>query len=230
MSDDESSPHDDTSVDNPWLLAYEGYDPDDEGRREALCTLGNGYMAARGAAPEATADGVHYPGTYLAGVFNRRDTEIDDVTVTNESMVNQPNWLLLELVGPDGEQLSLDSSTVEDHRLELDLRRGILTRTLVWVHGGRRTRITQRRFVHMRQPHLAGLETTIAPEDWSGELTVRSSGSLAAYCRPSGAVPVTLRCMRRTIRETRSASGTAPKVTATTHALVRCRRPKGSSA
>ena len=165
----------DTTVDNPWLLTYDGYEPDDEGRREALCTLGNGYMAVRGAAPESRADGTHYPGTYLAGVFNRLDTEVDDVTVTNESMVNQPDWLLLELTDPDGEELSLDESTVEHHRLELDMRRGLLTRKLVWVHGDdRRTRVTQRRFVHMRNAHLAGLETTIVAEGWSGELEVRS--------------------------------------------------------
>ena len=169
---DEPSPADDG---NPWLLVYEGFDPADQGRREALCTLGNGYVATRGAVPEATADDVHYPGTYLAGVFNRLTTHVDDVAVTNESIVNQPNWLLLQLTDEDGESLSLQDAEVEEHRLELDLRRGLLTRKLVWVHGGRRTRITQRRFVHMRQPHLAGLETTVVAEDWSGELRVRSA-------------------------------------------------------
>jgi trehalose/maltose hydrolase-like predicted phosphorylase len=34
---------------------------------EALLTVGNGYLATRGAAPEATADGIHYPATYAAG-------------------------------------------------------------------------------------------------------------------------------------------------------------------
>ncbi|WP_443094276.1 hypothetical protein [Pseudarthrobacter sp. ATCC 49987] len=56
---------------SPWLLGYDGYDPAVEGLREALCTLGNGDWATRGAAPEADADVVHYPGTYLAGVYNR---------------------------------------------------------------------------------------------------------------------------------------------------------------
>ena len=37
--------------------------------REALCTLGNGYFATRGAAEEADADEIHYPGTYLAGGY-----------------------------------------------------------------------------------------------------------------------------------------------------------------
>ena len=36
-----------------WALSYEGFSPDEEGQREALCTLGNGYLATRGAAPES---------------------------------------------------------------------------------------------------------------------------------------------------------------------------------
>ncbi len=59
-----------------WLLTYQGYDPDEEGRREALCTLGNGYFATRGAAPEVVAGDAHYPGTYFAGLYNRLGTEM----------------------------------------------------------------------------------------------------------------------------------------------------------
>ena len=33
-----------------WLLVYEGFDPEEEGRREALCVLGNGVFVTRGAA------------------------------------------------------------------------------------------------------------------------------------------------------------------------------------
>ena len=42
-----------------WTLVYEGFDPAGEGLREALCTLGNGYFATRGAAPETEADDIH---------------------------------------------------------------------------------------------------------------------------------------------------------------------------
>ena len=52
-----------------WALIYDGFDPATERLREALCTLGNGYFATRGAAPEANADDTHYPGTYLAGGY-----------------------------------------------------------------------------------------------------------------------------------------------------------------
>jgi trehalose/maltose hydrolase-like predicted phosphorylase len=78
---------------NPWTLVYDGFDPLDERLREALCTLGNGYFATRGAAPEAAADAVHYPGTYVAGCYNRLVSRVAGREVENEDLVNVPNWL-----------------------------------------------------------------------------------------------------------------------------------------
>ena len=42
-----------------WTFTYEGFDPENEKLREALCTLGNGYFATRGAAAESEANGIH---------------------------------------------------------------------------------------------------------------------------------------------------------------------------
>lgn len=158
-----------------WVLAYEGFDPAHEGLREALCTLGNGYVATRGAAPESRADGVHYPGTYVAGCWNRLTDNVDGQTVDNESMVNLPNWLPFTIAVDEGDWLDLAQVEVLTQRQELDLRRGVLTR---WVRirdaQGRITGLTQRRFVHMKRAHLAGLETTVIAENWSGLLRIRS--------------------------------------------------------
>ena len=85
-----------------WSLVIEGWDPADEGRREAILTLGNGRFATRGAAPESRADGVHYPGTYAAGCYNRLRDEIGGQAVETESMVNLPNWLDLRFAVDDG--------------------------------------------------------------------------------------------------------------------------------
>jgi trehalose/maltose hydrolase-like predicted phosphorylase len=158
-----------------WEFVFEGYDPADEGRREALCTLGNGYFATRGAAPESRADSVHNPGTYAGGCYNRLRDEIAGHVVVNESLVNLPNWLMLTFAGDDGAWFSADRAEVLGYRQELDLRRGVLTRWLrIQDPSGRRTKLTQRRFVHMELPHVAGLETTITPENWTGLLRVRS--------------------------------------------------------
>ena len=94
----------------PWVLTCHGFDPAQEGTREALCPLVNGFLGARGAASECKADAVHYPGTYLAGVYNRRQTTLDGQTLTGERMVNAPNWLPLRFALPGGEWLTPGSS------------------------------------------------------------------------------------------------------------------------
>jgi trehalose/maltose hydrolase-like predicted phosphorylase len=73
------------------MLRFDRFAPEVEGRREALCTLGNGYWATRGSAPEAIADAVHYPGTYFAGVYNRVQAQLGEFSLENEYLVNAPN-------------------------------------------------------------------------------------------------------------------------------------------
>ena len=158
-----------------WTLAYEGFDPDHQGLREALCTLGNGYFATRGALPESRADGVNYPGTYVAGLYNRLTSSVAGRQVDNEDLVNVPNWLPLDFRVEDGGWVGLGDVDLIEHHLDLDLREGVLRRRLRWRDAaGRVTRLEQRRFVHMDKPHLAGLDSTFVAENWSGTLRVRS--------------------------------------------------------
>lgn len=160
----------------PDRLVFEGFDPDKEGLREALCTLGNGYFATRGAVPESVADEVHYPGTYAMGCYNRLRSEIAGKALENEDLVNLPNWLALGFRIDGGPWFDLRHVRVISYRLELDLRNGVLTRACRFQDGqSRTTTLHQRRIVHMGQPHLAALETSLTAEDWSGVLEVRSA-------------------------------------------------------
>ena len=115
---------------NGWSLKYNSFDPEAEGRREALCTLGNGYFATRGAAPEATADSIHYPGTYVAGLYNRRVTQVAQQRVENESVVNVPNWLSLSFQIDDGPWFALGDVETLDYSQELNLRHATVTRSV----------------------------------------------------------------------------------------------------
>ena len=158
-----------------WTLTYERFDPSEEPLREALCTLGNGYFATRGAAPEAAAGDVHYPGTYVAGLYNRLITEVAGREIMNEDLVNVPNWLHLRFRTGDGAWFSVHDAEIDDYRQELDIRKGVLIRTFVFTDTeGRSTRVAQRRFVHMGNSHVAGLQTTFEPTNWSGKMYVES--------------------------------------------------------
>jgi len=159
-----------------WSLVYEEFDPQREGLRETLCTLGNGYFATRGAAPNALADDIHYPGTYLAGGYNRLKTEIEGHEVENEDLVNIPNWLPLVIRIDDGPWLRADDFDYVEFRQELDFKQGLLSRSLRLRDAkGRTTRWEERRLVSMDDPHLAALEVRLTPEDWSGRVTIRSA-------------------------------------------------------
>jgi len=163
-------------TESSWRLEYDTYVAEQEGRRESLCALGNGYFVTRGAAPETAADETHYPGTYVAGLYNRLESHVDGRVVEDESLVNLPNWLVLRFRVDGEDWFDLCSADLLDFHQQLDMRRAILSRELRFRDGkGRITTVTQRRFVHLVQPHLAGLETTITPENWSGILDVRSA-------------------------------------------------------
>ncbi|MFH8395634.1 glycoside hydrolase family 65 protein [Streptomyces sp. NPDC018036] len=155
---------------------YEGYHPAQERLRESLCTLGNGYFATRGAAPECAADSVHYPGTYAAGCYNRLTSQVAGQQVENEDMVNLPNWLPLRVRTATGTWLTPDSHRVLDHRLRLDLVAGTLERTTRYEdEEGRRLAVRQLRLVHMADPHLALLRTELTAEGWSGTVEIESA-------------------------------------------------------
>ena len=159
-----------------WTLVYEGFNPKEEPLREALCTLGNGYFATRGASAQCDSGGAHYPGTYLAGGYNRLETEIAERVVENEDLVNLPNWLPLDFRMNGGAWFRLERVELLEYRQELDMKRGVLIRSVLFREDGdRRTRLQERRLVHMGDPHLAAVEMTLKAENWSGEVEVRSA-------------------------------------------------------
>jgi trehalose/maltose hydrolase-like predicted phosphorylase len=169
------SPGDGPIDDDGWSLSYEGFDPATEGLREALCTLGNGFFATRGAAPEARADDTHYPGTYVAGLYNRRVTQVAGHSVENESTVNVPNWLPMSFRIDESDWFDVSRTELLEFSQQLSLRQATLTRSLRMHDGlGRVIRVDQRRFVSMSDPHTACLETVLCAENWSGTLTIRS--------------------------------------------------------
>jgi trehalose/maltose hydrolase-like predicted phosphorylase len=152
-----------------FTLAYDSFEPAEEGLREALTSTGNGYFCTRGAAEWEDADDVHYPGTYAHGCYNRETTMMGGHPVLNEDLVNLPNWLVLKLRIEGEEPIGLGNVEVLSYRHELDIRNAVVSRTLRFRdRADRETTLRSRRFVSMGRMHQAALEWTIAPENWSG--------------------------------------------------------------
>jgi trehalose/maltose hydrolase-like predicted phosphorylase len=161
---------------NDFALTYEGFDAAAEGLREALTSTGNGYLCARGAAEWEDADGVHYPGTYVHGGYNRETTILGGIPVLNEDLVNLPNWLVLKLRIEGEDAIRLADVDLLDYHHELDIRHAIVVRRLRFRDkAGRETTLRSRRFVSMADVHHAGIEWTVTPENWSGRVEVVSA-------------------------------------------------------
>jgi trehalose/maltose hydrolase-like predicted phosphorylase len=159
-----------------WSLVFDGFDPAKEGIREALCTLGNGYFATRASAVWAQADEVHYPGTYLAGGYNRLQTNIAGRTIENEDLVNFPNWLALRFRFAEEDWFDVGLVSILSYRQELDLQRGLLLTAVRFEdRKGRRTLLQEQRLVSMADMHLGAVKLTLKAENWSGPVTVLSA-------------------------------------------------------
>ena len=159
-----------------WTLTYDGFDPAEEGLRETLTSTGNGYFCTRGAAEWEDAGGVHYPGTYAHGGYNRETTIMGGHPVLNEDLVNLPNWLVLKLRIEGEEPIRLDDVELLSYRHEYDVRNAlVIPRAALPRSSGPRDQPAQPRFVSMARMHQAAIDWTLTPENWSGRVEVVSA-------------------------------------------------------
>lgn len=161
---------------NDFLLVYEGFDPAQEGLREALTSTGNGYFCTRGTAEWEDGDDTHYPGTYAHGVYNRETTVMGGHPVPNEDLVNLPNWLVLKLRIDGDEPFRLGNVELLSYRHQYDFRSALVIRELRFRdRAGRETSLKSRRFVSMHRMHQAAIAWQLTPENWSGGVEVVSA-------------------------------------------------------
>ncbi|MGO1192436.1 MAG: beta-phosphoglucomutase family hydrolase [Nesterenkonia sp.] len=158
-----------------WVLAYDSFEPEEESTREVLFHMANGYWGTRASYPGTVADATHYQGNYIAGVFNRLTTDLMGKSVETEHMVNIPDWTFVRITPEAGNPLLPGSPELVDYHQDLDMRRGLVSRTARFqdLHG-RRTKVSTRQFQSLAGVHLAALELKVEAENWSGNVNVRS--------------------------------------------------------
>ena len=159
-----------------WSITYFDYDTKKERSREALLTVGNGYFGTRGAMEETVANAINYPGTYMAGMYNRLSTPIAGRDIENEDFVNIPNWLPVTFRIDDGDWFDVNKTNIISIKRTIHFRQGLLERRMIVEdEKTRQTEIVSRRFVSMHNPLLAALQYEITPLNYSGKICIKSS-------------------------------------------------------
>ena len=158
-----------------WNLTYTDFSAKEEKVRETLTSSGNGYLGVRGSYEGCSSSQHHYPGTYIAGIFNRVPSEVHGQTVFNNDFVNTPNWLPVEFRISGGKFINLFEQKILSYRQNLNMRNGLMEREIVIQDNlGRITSITSSRFASMDDPHRCALKFTLKPVNYSGEVEFRS--------------------------------------------------------
>ena len=161
--------------DDGWNITYHTYEPIKERTREALLSVGNGYSGTRGSMEETDANTINYPGTYIAGLYNRLSTPIAGKDIWNEDFVNSPNWLPVTFRINDGQWFDINDTQILSIERNLDLKTGLLTRLLkVRDELGNETLIESSRFTSMADPHLSVLQYSVKPLNYSGKITLKT--------------------------------------------------------
>jgi trehalose/maltose hydrolase-like predicted phosphorylase len=157
-------------------LTYRDYNTEKERSREALFTVGNGYFGTRGAFCEADINETNYPGTYMAGLFNRLKSEVNGRELENEDFVNAINWLPITFRINDGDWMDINKIKILNISRKLDFKTGLLTReTKLEDEQGRQTMVYTRRYASMANPNIAGIHYCLSPINYSGEISIKSS-------------------------------------------------------
>ncbi|WP_460510972.1 glycoside hydrolase family 65 protein [Corynebacterium tapiri] len=156
------------------VFGVDGWSPKHLSDRETLFGTANGYWGTRASLPGTKDDGQNYPGTYVAGIFNRVYTE--NIDLESEHVPNVFDWTYLRIVDEQGRQVLPFTDEVLDFRREIDLGDGIsVTHMRVRDTDGRITRVSVNQLTSLTDRHVAGMKVTVEPENWSGEVTIESA-------------------------------------------------------
>jgi len=165
----------DVKLEDGWSLTYYDYIQGKERTRESQLAIGNGYLGIRGAMEENSAGPANYPGTYMAGLYNRLSSTVADKVVENEDFVNCPNGLPITFRIDDSEWFDLNEAKTTTIKRRLDFRNGLLKRIVQLTdEAGRETIILSERFASMENPHLMMQRYTITPLNYSGKITMKA--------------------------------------------------------
>ncbi len=161
--------------DEDWILSFRGILPGKERHLETLLTTGNGYFACRGSLDGVRDKAGSYPGLYMAGLYNKLTTNIQEVVLDNEDLVRCPDVLEIKIGILEDHWLDDYDLVVHDLQRNLDLRNGLLTmEAMLSDTQGHSFRICSRRFVSMENPHLLVQQYSVTPGQDHDFFSIRS--------------------------------------------------------
>jgi trehalose/maltose hydrolase-like predicted phosphorylase/beta-phosphoglucomutase-like phosphatase (HAD superfamily) len=144
---------------------------------QALQTVGNGFFCTRGADYEERqeTDAWGYAGTYFSTIRNTRKSVIEGQPVLNEDLVNCINWLPVTFSIDAGAWFRPHESELLRYEKDINFNDGVFTRLLTFRNqDGKETTVAARHCASMADKHLAAVEYSVTPLNYSGVIGVKA--------------------------------------------------------
>ena len=161
---------------DPWSVRETELQLDRLEQTESVFALSNGHIGLRGNLDEGEPFGL--PGTYLAGFYERRPLPYAESAYGDpeegQTIVNVTNGKIVRLLVED-ESFDVRYGELRSHERVLDLRDGVLRRTLEWVSpAGRAVRVSSTRLVSFSQRAVAAILYEVEPLEEATTVVVQS--------------------------------------------------------
>jgi len=149
----------------PWALRETGLDLDRLAQSESIFALANGHLGLRGNLDEGEPHGL--PGTYVNGLYEVRPLPHAEPAYgdpeAGQTIVNVTNGKIIRLLLED-EPFDVRYGELRSHERVLDLRAGLLRRTVEWASpAGKAVRVTSTRLVSLAYRSLAAIQFEVEP-------------------------------------------------------------------
>ncbi|HEY1353814.1 MAG TPA: glycoside hydrolase family 65 protein [Ktedonobacteraceae bacterium] len=159
-----------------WSIHETGLHLEILAQTESLFALSNGHIGMRGNLDEGEPHAL--PGTYLNSFYELRPLAFAEGGYgdpeAGQTIINVTNGKIMRLL-VDDEPFDVRYGRVQRHERELDMRAGVLRRTVDWISpAGRAVRVSSVRLVSLTQRAIAALSYEVEPLDAPVRVVVQS--------------------------------------------------------
>jgi alpha,alpha-trehalose phosphorylase len=160
-----------------WRIRELTFDPAYAARNETIFSLGNGHLGLRGNLEEEAGNVAH--GTYVNGFFEEAPIAYGEIAYgypkNHQVLLNVADGKRIQLhVGDD--PFDLATGAVEAYERSLDLRCGVLTRSIRWrAPGGAVVEVVIRRLVSLTRPSISAIDYAVTLVDGAAPLRIVSA-------------------------------------------------------
>jgi len=159
-----------------WSVRETELDFDTLAQCESIFALSNGHIGLRGNLDEGEPHGL--PGTYLNSVYELRSLPYAEggyaYPQSGQTIINVTNGKLIRLLVDDG-PFDVRYGKLQSHERELDLRDGVLRRSVLWTSpDGKTVKVSSVRMVSFRQRAIVAISFEVEPIDAPLRVVVQS--------------------------------------------------------